>query len=420
MPIEITMPALSPTMTEGNLVKWKKKEGEKIKSGDIIAEIETDKATMELEASNTGILGKIIIQEGTEGVQVNTLIALMLKDGEDAKSLETYKPKGVQEKQNTEQTANSNLTKEDKVITETKTEVKLAEKSFASPLAKRIAESKGIDISKIEGTGPHGRVVKSDVENINQFPISNNKEAGKIISMQTQRNAEEFIVKPHTSIRKVIAKRLLESKQTVPHFYLSLDVLVSELLEVRAKINNGFEGRGIKVSVNDLIIKACALALRDFPTVNSSWSDNGMISYNNVDISVAVSTDNGLITPIVKNADIKSISTISVEMKELAKKAKENKLKPEEFQGGGFSISNLGMFGISSFSAIINPPQSCILAVGVTTKKPIYSNESKTFVPIDVVNITLSADHRVVDGALGAEFLNRIKFYLESPIMLMV
>jgi pyruvate dehydrogenase E2 component (dihydrolipoamide acetyltransferase) len=400
MPIELKMPALSPTMTEGNLVKWLKKEGDAIKSGDIIAEIETDKATMELENTEEGTLGKIIIPEGSEGVAVNDLIALILKQGEDASVLKNYNPsnktsvdvKTPEPAKNVEVVKHS--TNEDK-----------RERVFASPLAKRVAESKGIEIKEVAGTGPNGRVIKVDVENFKPSAVN----------IMSERQGDVSV--PHTSTRKVIAKRLLESKTTIPHFYLSLGIDMTEALSFRLKLNKALEKQNIKISVNDLIIKASALALRDFKNVNASFTESHTIMYGNVDISVAVSTDNGLITPIIKNADKKSISQISIEMKELAQKARENKLKPEEFQGGSFSISNLGMFGIENFSAIINPPQSCILAVGGTTKKPIFNEKTAQFMPVDIMEVTLSVDHRIVDGVLGAEFLNKIKFYLENPFM---
>jgi pyruvate dehydrogenase E2 component (dihydrolipoamide acetyltransferase) len=406
MPIEITMPALSPTMTEGNLVKWTKKEGDKVKSGDIIAEIETDKATMELEASNSGIMGKIIINEGAEGVKVNTLIALLLKDGEDKSVLESYTPKSSDVAVSTN-SAKVEAPKQEEVKLEVSfTKALEGGRAIASPLAKRIAGEKGLDIAQISGTGPNGRVIKADVLGFKP----------QVHVLAVGRRGD--VLEPLSSVRKVIAKRLLESKTTVPHFYLTLDVQMDEVMDFRSKANKGLENAGVKLSVNDLIIKASALALRDFPKVNASFTEGGMLMYGNVDISVAVSTDNGLITPIVKNADSKSLSAISTEMKELAKKARENKLKPEEFQGGGFSISNLGMYGINSFSAIINPPQSAILAVGTTVKKPLFDAKTGGFKPADFMSLTLSADHRVVDGALGAEFLNKIKFYLENPIML--
>lgn len=406
MPIEITMPALSPTMTEGNLVKWLKKEGDKIKSGDIIAEIETDKATMELEASNSGTMGKIIMKEGSEGVKVNTLIALLLKEGEDASSLKNYTPKEAPAKSVETKPEAAPVKKTEAIITSSN-----SEKIFVSPLAKRIAEEKNINLKTIEGTGPNGRIVKADLEG---------STSSKVVFTNTGRATPEYEIKPVPSVRKVIAKRLLESKQTVPHFYLSLDVCMDEILNAREKVNKTLEKSGIKISVNDFIIKASALAMRDFPAVNSSWSESGIVSYTNVDISVAVSTDGGLITPIVKNADLKSLSAISTEMKNLAKKARDGKLKPEEFQGGGFSISNLGMYGITSFNAIINPPQSAILAVGTTVKKALFCEQEKEFYAANIMNLTLSSDHRIVDGALGAEFLNKIKLYLENPIMLSI
>ncbi len=400
MPIELKMPALSPTMTEGNLVKWLKKEGDAIKSGDIIAEIETDKATMELENTEEGTLGKIIIPEGSEGVVVNDLIALILKQGEDASVLKNYNPSS----KTSVDVKTSEPTKNVEAVRHITNEAK-GDRVFASPLAKRVAESKGIEIKEVAGTGPNGRVIKVDVENFKPSAVN----------IMSQRQSDVSV--PHTSVRKVIAKRLLESKTTIPHFYLSLGIDMTEALSFRLKLNKALEKQNIKISVNDLIIKASALALRDFKNVNASFTESHTIMYGNVDISVAVSTDSGLITPIIKNADKKSVSQISIEMKELAQKARESKLKPEEFQGGSFSISNLGMFGIENFSAIINPPQSCILAVGGTIKKPIFSEKTGQFMPVDIMEVTLSADHRIVDGVLGAEFLNKIKFYLENPFM---
>lgn len=410
MPIEITMPALSPTMTEGNLVKWVKKEGDKIKSGDIIAEIETDKATMEFEVSNNGVVGKIIIPEGTEGVKVNTLIAILLKDGESPSVLENYSPT-VSIVSAVKVVADQK--EEQGEILENKIHSESAQKVFISPLARRMAENNATNIEDIKGSGPRGRIVKVDVEKY--FANA----GGDAKSHNTEGNGGYKLV-PHSSVRRVIAKRLVESKQQVPHFYLSLEVEMNEANECRAKINKALEKFGTKISINDFIIKASAIALREFPSINASWHETGMMMYDNVDISVAVSVSSGLITPIVRNADRKSIWDISNEVKLLVQKAKENKLKPEEFQGGGFSISNLGMYNITNFNAIINPPQSAILAVGTASKKPVFSDKTKDFVPMDVMNLTLSADHRVVDGTLGAEFLNKIKFYIENPILFSV
>jgi len=406
MPIEILMPALSPTMTEGNLAKWIKKEGDKVKAGDVIAEIETDKATMEVEAVDEGILGKILVAGGTENVAVNAPIALLLEDGEDKKALESYKLKS----------AATVPVKEEK-----KEEVKAAQSPIsnpqyaapalagggrikASPLAKRIAAQEGISLNGINGSGPYGRILKDDVLNA--------PKGGRI-----GRNPVEFISIPNNNMRKVVARRLTESKQTVPHFYLSVDLNIDALLGARAAINAKGKDK-YKISVNDLVIKATAMALKDIPAANASWSDAAILQYNNIDVSVAVAIDGGLITPIIRNADQKSIVQISTEMKELAKRAKENALKPEEFQGGGFSISNLGMYGVKNFSAIVNPPQGCILAVGAGEQRAVVKDGALAIA--NVMSCTLSVDHRVVDGAVGAEFLQAFKSYIEEPVLMFV
>lgn len=415
MPIEILMPALSPTMKEGNLAKWLKKEGDKIKAGEVIAEIETDKATMEVEAVDEGILGKIIIPAGTENVAVNSLIALLLESGEDKKSLEGYAvlasapkvvasaPAAIEEKKSPQVAAVSNMS--------TSFDNKGVK---ASPLAKRIAKENNVALAQISGSGPRGRIIKDDVL---AFANSGSCRAGLV-----RRNPQEFSVSKNSNIRKVIAKRLLESKQTVPHFYLSCDLQIDKLLELRAALNSAAENvdgaPAYKISVNDLVIKAVALSLKKVPEANSSWSDDAILLYNNIDISVAVAIDGGLITPIIRNADQKSIPTISTEMKQLAKKAKEGKLQPEEFQGGGFSISNLGMFGIDNFNAIVNPPQSCILAVGRGVEKPVIENGEISIAT--VMNVTMSSDHRSVDGAVGAEFLKALRNYIENPILMLI
>ncbi|MBM3590409.1 MAG: pyruvate dehydrogenase complex dihydrolipoamide acetyltransferase [Alphaproteobacteria bacterium] len=413
MPIEILMPALSPTMKEGNLAKWIKKEGDKIKAGEVIAEIETDKATMEVEAVDEGILGKILIPHGTENVAVNSCIALILADGEDKKALDGYQ---VSTNQNISSVGTQNDSskstppiKNDKHNVVEK--VAIVEKALdrtnitkASPLAKRIAKDEGIALAMINGSGPHGRVIKD----------------GSSRSMSVRRNPQEFYVIKNNNIRKVIAKRLLESKQNVPHFYLSCEFKIDKLNELRSALNEVAEidengNPAYKISVNDLIIKATAMALKKVPEANSSWNEDGILVYNNIDISMAVAIDGGLITPIIKNADQKSIQTISREAKQLAKKAREGKLTPEEFQGGTFSISNLGMFGIDNFSAIINPPQSCILAVSRAVEKPIIEHGQIKIA--HMMNVTLSSDHRVVDGAVGAEFLKALRRYIEHPIL---
>jgi pyruvate dehydrogenase E2 component (dihydrolipoamide acetyltransferase) len=413
MPIEILMPALSPTMTEGNLAKWLKKEGDKIKPGDVIAEIETDKATMEVESIDEGILGKILVAEGTENVKVNSLMALILEDGESVDVLKDYIPLAlIQDNSNTE--VKSEKTEEKKDI-QIKDNIILSDQNnriFASPLAKRIAKDESVDLRNIAGSGPHGRIIKDDVlKNIGNKNTS---------TMMVGRNPEEYKKIPNNNIRKVIAKRLVESKQTIPHFYLNVECCLDSLLLVRQELNcKAEEGKSnYKLSVNDFMIKAVACALKDVPQANSSWSDEAILQYNNIDISVAVAIDGGLITPIIRNADQKSIIAISNEMKELAHKARNNALKPEEFQGGGFSISNLGMYGVKKFSAIVNPPQGCILAIGAGEKRAIVRENN--IIIANMVDITLSCDHRVVDGAVGAKFLSVLKRYLESPVLMFI
>jgi pyruvate dehydrogenase E2 component (dihydrolipoamide acetyltransferase) len=400
MPIEILMPALSPTMKEGNLAKWLKKEGEKIKAGEVIAEIETDKATMEVEAVDEGILGKIMIHAGTLNVPVNSLIALILEDSEEAKALDGYVASSIEVKEASiiPETAASTTTSKSNASSRSDARI------FASPLARRIAEQNNVNLSHIHGTGPSGRIVKKDV-------------LGFSPSSTHIRNAIEYIEIPNNNIRKIIAKKLTESKQQIPHFYLSIECNLDTLLNARAALNEA-AGEKYKLSVNDFVIKASAMALRDVPEANASWSESAILRYNNVDISVAVAIDGGLITPIIKNADHKSMQIISNEMKDLAKRARENKLLPEEFQGGSFSISNLGMFGIKKFNAIINPPQSCILAIGANSERAIIEN-GKIIVG-NMVDITLSCDHRVVDGAVGAKFLAAFKKYIENPILFIV
>ncbi len=433
MPIEITMPALSPTMTEGNLAKWTKKEGDKIKAGDVIAEIETDKATMEVEAVDEGVMGKIVIPAGTEGVKVNAVIALLLAEGEDKKALDAWKPKEQAKPVEVASKGEASAAPASAAAPSASPSVApvaskapsapvapaagvataAGARAKASPLAKRIAKTKGIDLSGVHGTGPGGRILRADVENY----------TGGGSGGQVRRNAVEFYQVPNNSMRKVIARRLLESKQQVPHFYLTVEVELDALMSVRAQLNAEAErkaGKGnppaYKLSVNDLVIKAVALAMRDKPNCNVSWYDDAIIQYNNVDVSVAVATDGGLITPIVRNADQKTLAAISTEMKDLAKRARENKLKPEEFQGGGFSISNLGMYGVKTFQAIINPPQACILAVGAGESKLVMRDGGVK--EVQVMNATLSVDHRAVDGALGAEFLQIFKRYMEMPILM--
>ncbi len=439
MPIEILMPALSPTMTEGNLAKWTVKEGDKVKSGQVIAEIETDKATMEVEAVDEGTIGKIVIPGGTEGVKVNQLIALLLEDGEDKKALETYKPKAAAAAPaaaapapaagaaapapsapapTSAPTSAPSLSPNAAPAAMPAPMRSAGERVFASPLAKRVAALEGVDIGGVQGTGPHGRVLKEDV--LKAKSSGNLGRSGRVM-----RNPVEFTKIPNSNMRKVIARRLTESKQQVPHFYLTVECELNKLLDIRKDIN--FEAEAVagkdkkpayKTSVNDFVIKAVAMALRKIPAANASWYDDAIVQYNNVDISVAVAIEGGLITPIVKNADQKSVVTISGEMKDLAARARANKLAPEEFQGGGFSISNLGMYGVKNFSAIVNPPQGCILAIGAGEDRVVVRHGQ--MVVRNIVDVTLSVDHRVVDGAIGAEFLGAFKHYMESPALLLL
>lgn len=428
MPIEILMPALSPTMVDGTLAKWVKKEGDKIKAGQVIAEIETDKATMEVEAVDEGILGKILVKEGTDNVPVNKAIALLLKEGEDKASLNSYKvlEAEVKKQEPTKQAPIAKAPVAPQAPTQTSAptfqtkpiDIKYFddERTKASPLAKRVAGEYGLDIKRVEGSGPKGRVVLEDVENALRY--SSNSSSSGVIS----RNQQEFSSVKNSNMRKAVAKRLLESKQTVPHFYLSVEVEVDALNKAREQINKKAEENlpkdakpAYKISVNDFIIKAVALSLKDNPNCNCSWYDDATVYYNNVDISVAVAIDGGLITPIIQNADQKGIIAISNEMKSLAARARKNELKPHEYQGGGFSISNLGMYGVKTFSAIINPPQSCILAIGSSEVRPSF-DEKGNVVPKTFLNVTLSVDHRSVDGAVGAEFLKSFKTYIEQPI----
>jgi len=413
MPIKILMPALSPTMTEGNVAKWLKNEGDKVLPGEVIAEIETDKATMEVEAIDEGIIGKIIIQSGTENVPVNSVIAILLEEGEDKALLDSFdvsipnKPQSITASE-PRQPEPLNASIHDSQSNK-KEDMGAIDRVFASPLARNIAKLNNINLANIQGTGPHGRIVKADILSYSTL--------GRTGTMR--RNPEEYRLVPNNNMRKVIAKRLLESKQTIPHFYLSIECNVDKLLEARQDINKLYEDDKLKrISVNDLVILAVAKALKEVPEANAAWDDTAIRYYNNVDVSVAVAIDGGLITPVIKNADQKDIVKLSAEMKELAKKARDNKLLPEEFQGGGFSISNLGMYEIKSFSAIINPPQSCILAIGVSSKRPIIIEDQVKIA--NIMDVTLSSDHRVVDGTVGAKFLTSFKKYIETPILMLL
>ena len=419
MSINILMPALSPTMTEGKLAKWHVKVGDTVKSGQVVCEIETDKATMEVEAVDEGKVGQILVEEGTEGVKVNAVIAVLLEEGEKeatkSAALAAATPPKAEEKPAGKPVAAAPKPAAQPAASSGGARI------FASPLAKRIAAEKGIDLAGLKGSGPNGRIVKADVENAKPgaAPAAAPRSAPKPAAPAPAAGSQPVFVAPgdsrvpHTSIRKVIARRMLESKQTVPHFYLTVDFEIDTLLAARQAVNAVVEKKGAKVSVNDMVIKACARALRDHPECNASWTEEEMIQYGAVDISVAVATDRGLITPIVRNADMKGLAQISNEMKDLASRAKSGKLKLEEFQGGGFTISNLGMFGIRDFGAIINTPQAMILAVGAGEERVVVRKGE--MVVRTIMSCTLAVDHRVVDGAMGAQFLQTLKAYIEQP-----
>ena len=427
MSVNILTPALSPTMEEGTLAKWLVKEGDRIQSGDLIAEIETDKATMEFEAVDEGIIGKLLVTEGSEGVKVNSPIAIILDDGEDLE---------VQEKKDITLQVEP---KEQTVISAAPLETKnpltgVAQTSslriFATPLARRLAKENGVDLGSINGSGPHGRIVKNDILNINAFsPIAIQETlADPVLRTNTVQASgssvknlyadREFKEIPLNSMRKTVATRLTEAKQNIPHFYLRKEIKIDELLQVRSRLNAHLAERNNKLSINDFIIKSCALALQSVPMANAVWAEDKILQLKPSDIAVAVSVEDGLFTPIIRDADEKSLSNLSKEMKELAEKARSKKLMPSEYQGGSFSISNLGMFGVDDFDAVINPPHGAILAVGRGLKKPIV-NDDDTISVANVMSLTLSVDHRVIDGALGADLLQSIAKYLEDPVLML-
>jgi len=444
MPIDILMPALSPTMEKGNLAKWLKKEGDAIKAGDVIAEIETDKATMEVEAVDEGILAKILVPEGSQDVPVNQLIAVIAGEGEDVKAAAG----GAGAAKPAAPAAAPALAKAEPApvaaaapppapasIAQAASGIRL----FASPLAKRIAKLEGIDLSKVAGTGPHGRIVERDVKSAlaggtaKAAPAPVSAAAPSAPKPAPVAGASDEQVKklfepgsfeeiPHDNMRKVIARRLTEAKSTIPHFYLTLDCELDALLALREQINKGApltDGKpAYKLSVNDMIIKALAMALRAVPDANVTWTDGAMLKHKHADIGVAVSIPGGLITPVVRDACHKPLSVISNEMKDLAARARNRKLKPEEYQGGSSAVSNLGMFGIKDFAAVINPPHATILAVGAGEKRIVVKNDAPAVAM--VMSVTLSTDHRAVDGALGAELLSAFKGYIENPISMLV
>lgn len=454
MPINILMPALSPTMEKGNLAKWLKKEGDKVKSGDVIAEIETDKATMEVEAVDEGTIAKIVVPEGTQDVAVNDVIAVLAGDGEDVKAAgaapQAAKP---------EAKAEAKPEPRPEAKAEAKAEApkpQLApspgpaappaqakqpaapqtnghDRTFSSPLARRLAKESGIELSRITGTGPHGRIIARDVEEAKSgkglkapavapgAPALAPSLSDKQILALFEPGSYEIV--PHDGMRRTIAQRLTASVQQVPHFYLTIDCEIGKLLAAREEINaaapKDSEKKPLyKLSVNDFVIKAMAIALQRIPDCNVSWTEGGMVKHKNSDIGVAVAMPGGLITPIIRKAETKSLSTISSEMKDFATRARARKLKPEEYQGGTTAVSNLGMYGIKDFTAVINPPHATILAVGTSEERPVVRNGKIEIAQI--MSVTLSCDHRAIDGALGAELIGAFKVLIENPVMMMV
>ena len=440
MPIEILMPALSPTMEEGTLAKWLVKEGDTVTSGDIIAEIETDKATMEFEAVDEGTIGKIIVAEGSEGVKVNALIAVLLEDGEEASDAALSSAPAddagnkAAAKAVTAEPATPTNAEPSSAPAPAAPAASDGTRIVASPLARRIAADQGLDLSALKGSGPHGRIVKADVLAAGDAPAKTAPAATSpggsaatpaptpsvsldaIAKIYADR---EFTEIPLDGMRKTIAARLTEAKQTIPHFYLRRDIKIDNLLSFRGQLNKQLEARGVKLSVNDFIIKACALALQTVPAANAVWAGDRVLQLTPSDVAVAVAIEGGLFTPVLKDADQKSLSTLSAEMKDLATRARSKKLAPHEYQGGSFAISNLGMFGIDNFDAVINPPHGAILAVGAGVKKPVIDEEGQVSVAT-VMSVTLSVDHRVIDGALGAELLKTIVDNLENPMGMLV
>jgi len=427
MPIEILMPALSPTMTEGKLAKWLKNEGDTVESGDVLAEIETDKATMEVESVDEGTLGKIVVPEGTEAVAVNSLIAVLLEEGEDASAIENIGSKAASAPTETpkqEPTASPAPASTPAPSTPTSTG---GNRIFASPLARRMAGQEGLDLAKITGSGPKGRIVKRDIEEVlasGAGKASAPAGASQAVSAPAITVDDpifamlpEYEAVPNTNMRKTIAKRLTSSARDIPHFNLQVDVEIDKLLAFRKDLN-GREGANYKISVNDFIIKAAALALKHVPDCNVAFTDDAILKFKQVDMAVAVAVEGGLITPILKDAGSKGLATLSNEMKELAAKARDGKLKPEEYQGGTFTVSNLGMFGVKGFNSIINPPQGGILSVGAGEQRPVVKDGALAIAT--VVTLTLAVDHRCIDGSVGAAFIKELKSLIEDPIALML
>jgi pyruvate dehydrogenase E2 component (dihydrolipoamide acetyltransferase) len=441
MPIKILMPALSPTMETGNLTKWNVKVGDAVKSGTILAEIETDKATMEVEAVDEGIVAKLVVAEGAADVPVNAVIAILAEEGEDvaaaAAAADGAAPAPKADAPKAEEKAEAPKSEAAKPEAPKAEPAKAdGERVFASPLARRVAKEKGVDLKSVKGSGPKGRIILRDVDSAEAAPKSAApaaaapqaaapapKPAGASDDVTLKLfDPASYELIPHDGMRKTIARRLTESKQTVPHFYVTVDVELDALLELRKQINDAApttDGKPLyKVSVNDMVIKAYALALKAVPDAHVSWTDGGMLKHKFADVGVAVSIPGGLITPIVRHADQKSLSAISNEVKDLAKRAKDRKLKPEEYQGGTTSVSNLGMFGVKDFAAVINPPHATILAVGAGEQRPVVKNGQLAVAT--VMSVTLSTDHRAVDGALGAELLKAFKGFIEKPMSMLV
>jgi pyruvate dehydrogenase E2 component (dihydrolipoamide acetyltransferase) len=428
MALEILMPALSPTMEEGTLAKWLVAEGDRVQSGDLLAEIETDKATMEFEAVDEGVIGKLLVAEGTANVKVNSAIAILLEEGDAADATVSPAQSAA---------AATPLTHEASAVdAPAATGAPAAAISndgtriFASPLARRIAADQGLDLAKITGSGPKGRIVKADVSGapatasvsapppMAAAPAAGLPSSASAASVEALYQGRSYKAVPLDGMRRVIADRLTEAKQTIPHFYLRRDIQLDTLLKLRSEVNAGLEARGVKLSVNDFIIKACAMALQSVPAANAVWAGDRVLQMEASDISVAVAIEGGLFTPVLQDADSKSLSKLAVEMKDLAARARSRKLAPHEYQGGSFSISNLGMMGIDNFDAVINPPQGAILAVGAGKKRPVVS-EDGTLSVATVMSVTMSVDHRVIDGALGAELLDAIVNNLEHPLSML-
>jgi len=437
--ITITMPALSPTMEEGKLAKWLVKEGDKIAAGDIIAEIETDKATMEYESIDDGIVGRLLVSEGQEAIKINAPIAVLLEEGEDRAALANFSSAAAVSAPAASapaamvaakpMTAPASASAPQAAIPQQASVhgTKSGARIIASPLARRLAAQMGLDLSRIKGSGPHGRIIKSDLDGAQ--PLAVIAAAAAPVAAATAKPAASelalfaegsFDLVPHTAMRKTIARRLSLSKSTIPHFYLTIDCELEALLEMREKLNARAprDDGAYKLSVNDFIIRASALALKRVPQAHASWTDAGLLQHKYADIGVAVSIEGGLITPIIRHADVKGLAEISNAMRDLAERARARKLKPYEYEGGTFSISNLGMFGIREFSAVINPPHSMILAVGAGEQRPVVRNGALAIAT--QMSCTLSCDHRVVDGVLGAQFLNVFKGFIENPLTMLL